>query len=369
VPERTNLKGEPVERRRVFAALFATALLLLPIASRPALASGAKPSKDTFLPPALRDSFPSAVSYPYSTAQRCADSALTARIYSAFTERSGLKGEKWPDAVYEVWIAAPHPFIESLLPGALCVTVHTASPIWRDEGAGISRQFIYFRGRYWYPGDVNELASEVGLGYDSSVAFTRAKLAVVLAGFEDLSRTWRRWGTYSRQLSSDTAVPALTFLKATKIKSFEGMPSNDGLSIEMLIGGRRARVFVSMAMPIKSGRTYPSALWGGGLNQGLDMPRLPERPAYEAKPRLLSVPVATYPESLRKAGIEGQAVVEVLVDTSGTVADVRLLKGSGNSLLDTSAMDAARYAVFTPGIIQHVKAPRWASLPFRFVLQ
>jgi TonB family protein len=384
---------------RPLRTIIAAALSALAIAASPALASGAKPPKDTLLPPALRDSFPAAASYPYSTAQKCTDSALTARIYDAFTERTGLKGDKWPDATYEVWIAAPHPFIESLLPGALCVTVHTASPIRKDGGAGHSEQFIYFHERYWEPRIANGLASEVGLNYDSSAALTRAKLAVVLAGFQDLSRTWRRWpGEFSRHLSPDTAIPALTFLKATKVKGFEGRPFNDGFLIEMLVGGKRTHVFVLMTTPDKWGRTYPTSLWGGGLNQGMDMPRLPEptdtnatsgpdtlRPEprrghvyvdpppdipivpadrLDAKPQLLSVPTPTYPEIARKAGIEGQAVVEVLVDTNGTVVDARILKSSGNSLLDASAMGAARGARFTPPKIRG-KVVR-AFMPIRF---
>jgi hypothetical protein len=257
--------------------LLPAVLILLAILANPTSASGRKPVGDTLLPPALRDSFPAAVSYPYSTAQKCADSALTARIYNAFTERTGLKGDKWPDATYEVWIAAPHPFIESLLPGALCVTVHTVSPIRKDGGAGHSEQFIYFHERYWEPRIANGLASEVGLNYDSSAALTRAKLAVVLAGFQDLSRTWRRWpGEFSSPLSPDTAIPALTFLKATKVQDWNGNPLNDGFSIEMLVGGKRTHVFVELTTPDKWGRTYPSRLWGGGMQQILDMPRLPE---------------------------------------------------------------------------------------------
>jgi hypothetical protein len=237
---------------------------------------GRKPPKDTLLPPALRDSFPEAVSYAYSTARKCGDSALAARLYRAFEEHTGLTGKKWPDARYEVWIAAPHPFVESLLPGALLVTVHTQSWIRKDGGAGYTRHFVFFRGRYWGPRIANGLATEVGLSFDSSAALTRAKLGIVLAGFEDLSRTSRQWGEYSRHLSSDTAVPSLTFLKATRVKSFQGRPFNDGFSVEMLIGGKRTHVFVQMTTPDKWGRTYPSGLWGGGLNQNLDMPRMPE---------------------------------------------------------------------------------------------
>lgn len=86
-------------------------------------------------------------------------------------------------------------------------------------------------------------------------------------------------------------------------------------------------------------------------------------------PRLLSVPVAVYPESVRKAGIEGQAVVEVLFDTSGTVIEALILKSAGNRLLDTSAVEAARHAIFAPYLVRGKAVQRKASIPFRFVLQ
>jgi TonB family protein len=88
----------------------------------------------------------------------------------------------------------------------------------------------------------------------------------------------------------------------------------------------------------------------------------------EVKPQPKNIPVPTYPEMARAAGIEGQAVVEALVDVDGTVADARILKPSGNSSLDQAAVDAAMRATFSPAR-QRDKAVRvWVSIPFRFTL-
>jgi len=88
----------------------------------------------------------------------------------------------------------------------------------------------------------------------------------------------------------------------------------------------------------------------------------------EVKPQPINIPVPTYPDMARTAGIEGQAVVEALVDVDGSVADARILKPSGNASLDQAAVDAAMRARFTPAK-QRDKAVRvWVSIPFRFML-
>jgi protein TonB len=89
----------------------------------------------------------------------------------------------------------------------------------------------------------------------------------------------------------------------------------------------------------------------------------------EVKPQPINIPVPTYPDMARQAGIEGQTVVEALVDVDGAIADARILKSSGNQSLDAAAVDAAMRAKFSPAK-QRDKAVRvWVSIPFRFTLQ
>jgi len=88
----------------------------------------------------------------------------------------------------------------------------------------------------------------------------------------------------------------------------------------------------------------------------------------EVKPQPKNIPVPTYPDMARSAGIEGQTVVEALVGTDGTVSDARVLKSSGNASLDQAAVEAAMRSTFTPAR-QRDKAVRvWVSIPFRFTL-
>ncbi len=89
----------------------------------------------------------------------------------------------------------------------------------------------------------------------------------------------------------------------------------------------------------------------------------------EVKPQPKNIPVPTYPDMARTAGIEGQTVVEALVGTDGTVSDARVLKSSGNASLDQAAVEAAMRSTFSPAK-QRDKAVRvWVSIPFRFTLQ
>lgn len=88
----------------------------------------------------------------------------------------------------------------------------------------------------------------------------------------------------------------------------------------------------------------------------------------EVKPKPVNIPVPNYPEMARTAGIEGQAVVEALVDVDGKVADARILKSAGNTALDQAAVEAAMRSTFTPAKQRDQAVRVWVSIPFRFTL-
>ncbi|MEO0070948.1 MAG: TonB family protein [candidate division WOR-3 bacterium] len=89
----------------------------------------------------------------------------------------------------------------------------------------------------------------------------------------------------------------------------------------------------------------------------------------EVKPTPVNIPKPVYPDLARNAGIEGQCVVEGLVDVDGSVIEVKIVKSSGNQSLDAAAVEAAYKAKFTPAK-QRDKAVRvWVSIPYRFTLQ
>lgn len=76
-----------------------------------------------------------------------------------------------------------------------------------------------------------------------------------------------------------------------------------------------------------------------------------------------------YPELARKAGVEGQVIVKVLVDEKGN-ARKTLIEYSDNELLNQAALDAiSQYKGFTPGIQNGNPIMVWVSIPIRFRLR
>lgn len=59
-------------------------------------------------------------------------------------------------------------------------------------------------------------------------------------------------------------------------------------------------------------------------------------------------PVPNYPDSARRRGIQGKVLLNVLVTTEGTAADVSIARSSGNGALDEAALNAVRRWHFVP---------------------
>jgi protein TonB len=68
-----------------------------------------------------------------------------------------------------------------------------------------------------------------------------------------------------------------------------------------------------------------------------------------AKPKVLSLPRPAYTDQARSAGVEGKVRIQLTVDTSGSVTQVRVLAGLGYGL-DEAAVQAARQARFEPAV-------------------
>lgn len=72
-----------------------------------------------------------------------------------------------------------------------------------------------------------------------------------------------------------------------------------------------------------------------------------------------------YPESALAAGLEGNVLVKVWVDTSGYVRKVVVLK-SDHEIFIASAIEAAKQWIFTPAYMLGKTVSVWASIPFRY---
>ncbi len=89
---------------------------------------------------------------------------------------------------------------------------------------------------------------------------------------------------------------------------------------------------------------------------------------YEKKPKPLSIPAPKYPESARRAGIEGDVIIKVLVDVDGSILDARIFLSSGFEELDNAALEASMKAKFEPATQLGRPVKVWVSIPIKFKL-
>jgi protein TonB len=90
-----------------------------------------------------------------------------------------------------------------------------------------------------------------------------------------------------------------------------------------------------------------------------------EEPSTKPKPRNVPQPVGT--EAARAAGIEGKVRVQLTVDETGRVVDVKLLQGLGYGL-DEAALAAARQAEFEPAVRCGKASRATFNISMRFTL-
>jgi TonB family protein len=88
----------------------------------------------------------------------------------------------------------------------------------------------------------------------------------------------------------------------------------------------------------------------------------------DVKPVPISMPTPRYQEKARREGIQGTTVVQMLIDVTGYVCDVKIIKSSGNKLLDKAAYDAAMKSTFTPAEMYGRKVRVWVARPIKFQL-
>lgn len=73
-----------------------------------------------------------------------------------------------------------------------------------------------------------------------------------------------------------------------------------------------------------------------------------------------------YPKLLKDAGIGGQVLVWVFIDTNGVVKNAQVQKSSGNASLDDAALKAAQEFTFTPALNRDKQVPVWIAIPITF---
>jgi protein TonB len=106
------------------------------------------------------------------------------------------------------------------------------------------------------------------------------------------------------------------------------------------------------------------------LSSEADMtPEPPPSGIREAIPLYRENPPPRYPRIARRKGYEGTVVLEVLVNPEGKVADCRIIRSCGHSVLDKAAMKSIRNWLFEPGMRGDKKVEMWVKVPIKFQLK
>ncbi len=89
----------------------------------------------------------------------------------------------------------------------------------------------------------------------------------------------------------------------------------------------------------------------------------------DSPPEVLKTTVPAYPENDRKAGVEGLAVILILVGETGKVVETEIMKSTGSRSLDSAAVLAASAFEFSPAIKNNKAVKFKMNIPFRFRLK
>lgn len=99
---------------------------------------------------------------------------------------------------------------------------------------------------------------------------------------------------------------------------------------------------------------------------GGDEPEMGEFVAFDELPVLLSIQPAVYPVLAREAGIDGTVIVQVLVGRDGKVKKAVAIQGP--EVLMSSAVAAAKTALFKPALQGTSPVEVWVQIPVAFTL-
>ena len=73
-----------------------------------------------------------------------------------------------------------------------------------------------------------------------------------------------------------------------------------------------------------------------------------------------------YPDSARRAGIQGTTLLRIHIETDGRVSDVSVERSAGHQGLDQAAADAVRRWRFEPAQNSAGAVSVWALVPVEF---
>lgn len=111
-------------------------------------------------------------------------------------------------------------------------------------------------------------------------------------------------------------------------------------------------------------KVVPKNIPADSLNRDDQDP--PDFIVVDKNPELLTPIRPIYPDSARKAHIEGKVVVKVLIDKEGTPSKSQILKNSGTDIFDNAAMQAVMNVKYKPAEQNGKPLKVWMVIPINF---
>lgn len=116
----------------------------------------------------------------------------------------------------------------------------------------------------------------------------------------------------------------------------------------------------------------------GGIDLGVELPPAPPPPPAVARqplrpggaiksPKKIKEVLPVYPAIARAARVGGTVILEAIIDETGSVRDVRVLRSI--PLLDAAAIDAVRQWQFTPALLNGQPVPVVMTVTVAFTLR
>ena len=226
--------------------LLSVATILLAIIASPASASGREPVGDTLLPPALRDSFPDAVSYSEASLGPRATGLLAEHLSSlALPLGIGRRPYAIADST-SWWPVQKHPLLDSLFPG-----IEVCRCPWTFFGQRHQNSVILYQGTLYRLERLNELILDVGLNDDTCNMPVLARVAAILAllgrrvvtsdsgaGLSVQADTWRP------ALTSEDGLPQFTVLSEKRVAPVSGPWNTPVVRLECFVNHTRCAIDV-----------------------------------------------------------------------------------------------------------------------------
>lgn len=120
------------------------------------------------------------------------------------------------------------------------------------------------------------------------------------------------------------------------------------------------------ALDIRESGDVSRRLSSGAIGAG--RPEMPSSLASEAGIAVLQRVLPHYPIESVRAGEEGSAVLQVLVDESGRASEVRVARSTGFQRLDDAAVGAVKLWKFAPSMKGPTAVATWGEMELRFEL-